>query len=111
MRAASGRSSDAATVENLQPSGAWPPSSATAAADVAAASRAASAYSLPEMPAVLLPGLYDMGLLFLARFTYGASVVPASAARFLTGRESGWRGKSGADEFKIEVTRRRRRLG
>src|SRR5215210_6225049 len=91
MRAASGRSSDAAAVTNLQPScafGAWPPSSATEAADAAAASRAASAYSLPEMPLVLVPGMYDMGLLFLARFTYGASVVPASAARFLTGKRA-----------------------
>jgi hypothetical protein len=26
------------------------------------------------MPVVFVPGLYDMGLLFLARFTYGASV-------------------------------------
>src|SRR5215211_9381455 len=110
MRAASGSSSAAAAVTNLQPSGAfgaWPPRSATEAADAAAASRAASAYSLPEMPVVLLPGLYDMGLLFLARFTHGASVVPASPARFLTGQESGRRGKFGAGEFRIKVTRRR----
>jgi hypothetical protein len=42
MRAASGRSSDEAAVKNIQPSGAfgaWPPSSATEAADEAAASR------------------------------------------------------------------------